>query len=87
MVQWIRFRTPNAGGPGSMPGQETRSHMHTATKSSHATTKEPASLRPCATKQINKKNCLDSAYLRLVMLFFIWREHLFYVSKENCIPY
>ena len=36
MVQWIRFRTPNAGGPGSIPGQGTRSHTH-------ATTKEPAS--------------------------------------------
>ena len=32
---------PNAGGPGSIPGQGTRSHMRAATKSSHATTKEP----------------------------------------------
>ena len=23
---------PNAGGPGSIPGQRTRSHMHAATK-------------------------------------------------------
>ena len=41
-VQWIRLRAPNAGGQGSIPGQETRSHMHVPTKSSHATTKEPA---------------------------------------------
>ena len=41
-AQWIRHRAPNAGGLGSTPGQGTRSHMHTATKSSHATTKEPA---------------------------------------------
>ena len=27
MVQWLRLFTPNAGGPGSIPGQETRSHM------------------------------------------------------------
>ena len=42
VVQWVRLRAPNAGGPGSIPGQETRSHTHAATKSSHATTKEPA---------------------------------------------
>ena len=41
VVQWIRLHAPNAGGPGSIPGQGTRSHMHATTKSSHATTKEP----------------------------------------------
>ena len=25
-VQWLRLHTPNAEGPGSLPGQETRSH-------------------------------------------------------------
>ena len=39
----VKTHAPNAGGPGSIPGQGTRSHMHAATKSSHATTKEPAS--------------------------------------------
>ncbi|TEA34881.1 hypothetical protein DBR06_SOUSAS4310073, partial [Sousa chinensis] len=42
VAQWLRLYAPNAGGPGSIPGQGTRSHMHAATKSSHATTKEPA---------------------------------------------
>ncbi|TEA30491.1 hypothetical protein DBR06_SOUSAS12410037, partial [Sousa chinensis] len=32
VVQWVRLRAPNAGGPGSMPGRGTRSHMHAATK-------------------------------------------------------
>ena len=27
VVQWLRLHTPNAGGPGSIPGQGTRSHM------------------------------------------------------------
>ncbi|TEA23206.1 hypothetical protein DBR06_SOUSAS5510012, partial [Sousa chinensis] len=27
VVQWLRLRTPNAGGPDSTPGQGTRSHM------------------------------------------------------------
>ena len=40
-AQWIRLCAPSAGGPGLTPGQGTRSHMHAATKSSHATTKEP----------------------------------------------
>ena len=41
VAQWIRLCTPNAGVPGSIPGQGTKSHVHAATKSSHATTKEP----------------------------------------------
>ena len=27
MVQWLRFRVPKAGGPGSVPDQGTRCHM------------------------------------------------------------
>ncbi|TEA35837.1 hypothetical protein DBR06_SOUSAS1110216, partial [Sousa chinensis] len=27
VVQRLRLCVPNAGGPGSIPGQETRSHM------------------------------------------------------------
>ena len=41
MVQWLKLHAPNAGGPGLIPGQGTRSHVHAATKSSHAATKEP----------------------------------------------
>ena len=42
VAQWISLRTSNAGGLGLSPCQGTRSHMHAATKSSHAITKEPA---------------------------------------------
>ena len=41
VVQWVRLHAPNAGGPGLIPGQGTRSHMHAATKSSHAATEDP----------------------------------------------
>ena len=41
VAQWLRLHAPNAGGPGLIPGQGTRSHMHAVTKSLHATTKEP----------------------------------------------
>ncbi|TEA35208.1 hypothetical protein DBR06_SOUSAS2810076, partial [Sousa chinensis] len=27
VVQWLKFLAPNAGGPGSIPGLGTRSHM------------------------------------------------------------
>ena len=27
MVQWLRLHALNAGGPGLIPGQGTRSHM------------------------------------------------------------
>ena len=43
VAQWIGLCAPNAGGLGLIPGQGTRSCMHAATKSSHATTKEPVS--------------------------------------------
>ncbi|TEA38087.1 hypothetical protein DBR06_SOUSAS5810019, partial [Sousa chinensis] len=26
VIQWVRLCIPCAGGPGSIPGQETRSH-------------------------------------------------------------
>ena len=39
VVQWLGCQAPNAGGPGSIPGQGTRSHMHATTKSPHAATK------------------------------------------------
>ena len=28
VVQWLRLCIPNAGGPGSIPGQGTKSRMH-----------------------------------------------------------
>ena len=40
VVQWVRLHSPNAGGPGSIPGQGTRSHMHAATKSLYAASKK-----------------------------------------------
>ena len=47
VVQWLRLQAPNAGGPGSIPGHGTRSHMlgvhrpqlkilHVATKTWHS---------------------------------------------------
>ena len=50
VVQWLRLCTPNAGGPGSIPGQGTRSHMpqlkilHDTTKISHVATKIPSAI-------------------------------------------
>ena len=41
MAWWLRFFVPNAEGPGSIPGQESRSHVlqlssHVATKTQHS---------------------------------------------------
>ena len=38
VVQWLRLPAPNAEGPGSIPGQGTRSHKP---RHSHAATKNP----------------------------------------------
>ena len=52
VVQWVKLHAPNAGGPGSIPGQGTRSRMHAATKSPHAATKIPCA----ATKTRHSQN-------------------------------
>ena len=41
VAQWMGLRAPSAIGPASIPGLRTRSHVHAATESSHATAKEP----------------------------------------------
>ena len=54
MVQWLKLRAPNAGGPGLTPGQGTRPHMpqlksqHTQLNHPHAT--DAVQLRPGAVK-------------------------------------
>ena len=39
MVQGLRLHAPNAGGPGSIPGQGTRAHMPATRKIQHAAAK------------------------------------------------
>ena len=52
MVQWLRLLVPNAGGPGSNPGQETRSRR-AATKRSCTRQRRPhvPQLRPGAAQR------------------------------------
>ena len=49
VVQWLRLQAPNAGDPGSIPDQETRSHI--------------LQLRPSAVKYKKKgkeiKHCVE----------------------------
>ena len=52
VVQWLS--APIAGGPGLIPGQGTRSHMHATTKSSHAATKSSHAATKTRSSQINK---------------------------------
>ena len=67
MVQWLRLHAPNAGGPGSIPGQGTKSHMlqlrvrMPQLKVPRATTKTQHS-------QINK--------------YFFFKKHITYVGEK-----
>ena len=67
VVQWLRLQGPNAGGPGPIPGQGTRSHMsqlrvhmpqlkilHAATKILHTATKILCAATKTQRGQINK---------------------------------
>ena len=47
VVQWLRLCAPSAEGPGLIPGQGTRSHMH-------ATTNTPSAATKTGRSQINK---------------------------------
>ena len=53
MVQWLRLCTPSAGGPSSIPGQGTRSHM-TQIKIPHAVAKTWCSQINKCLKKYNK---------------------------------
>ena len=54
VIQWLRLPAPSAGGSGSIPGQETRSHMPQL-KILHAAAKiqDPPQLRLGITKSIH----------------------------------
>ena len=60
MVQWLRLLTPNAEGPGLIPGQGTRAQMlqlkipHAAMKILHKATKIPRATTKTQLSQINK---------------------------------
>ena len=45
VVQWLRLQTPNAGGPGLIPGHGTRFHMPHTTKDT-----------PCCNKDLAQPN-------------------------------
>lgn len=47
--QWLRLCAPHAGGPDSVPGQETRKTQHAATK-----TEEPCDATKTCHSQIEK---------------------------------
>ena len=62
--QWLRLHAPNAGDPGSLPGQGTKSHSqqlkgsHVQLKTLHATTKTPGQ----SNKQTLKERILSTPY-------------------------
>ena len=56
VVQWLRLRTPSAGGPSSIPGQGTRSHMPQI-KIPHAVAKTRCSQINKCLKKYNKVRC------------------------------
>ena len=67
LAQWLRLWAPNAGDPGSIPGQGTRSHMLHATKTLLAKIKTQQS-------QVNK-------YLKRKKKKWIWRTRLWRLRK------
>ena len=82
MDQWLRLRAPNAGGPGLIPGQGTRSRMpqlgaHVPQlKIPHAATKIPRATTKTQHRQINKyffkKKELKLSLLSVALFFNIY---------------
>ena len=52
VVQWLKLQTPNAGGPGLIPGHGTRFHMPHTTKDT-----------PCCNKDLAQPIICLSVYL------------------------
>ena len=50
VVHWLRLHAPNAGGPGSIPGQGTRSHMPQRRSRTRQQRSHVPQLRPGAAK-------------------------------------
>ena len=77
VVQWLRLQGPNAGGPGSIPGEGTRSHT-SRLKDPQCHNSDPAQ----PNKQISnfyKKNVRIS----LIYLFSIFEYFLLLVWNEG----
>ena len=86
MVQWLRFCTPNRGGPGSIPGQGTRSRMPQV-KIPHVATKDPATkISRAVTKtqrgQINKYQKKKKKKTPLRILH--WEGHILIYALKDC---
>ena len=61
MVQWLRLFAPNAGGPGSIPGQGTRSHA--AAKNWHSQRNNFfKNLERCASRGEKKKVSIERSF-------------------------
>ena len=83
VVQWLRCRTPNVDGPGSVPGQGTRFHklqlsLRATTKRTHML-KRRSRIHHTTTKtrcsQVNKETLITPAYeLTEVRTWFFLRH-------------
>ena len=88
VVQWLRLHAPSAGGPGSIPGQGSRSHTPQLRvcmlqlkdsrlpqlKTPHATTKILCAATKTQRSQINK-------YFFKFSLFFVFAFYVLFVWK------
>ena len=90
LVQWLRLRAPNAAGPGSIPGQGTRSHMSQLRvcmlKILHAATKTQCSQINKHFKQNRKEIHLPSTPTPLLVLSSLplAQAHLHHLLRSFC---
>ena len=71
VVQWLRLHTPNAGGPGFNPDQETRSHMQ---QIRHGTAKSK-------NKYYKKKMHYIEEILKSIKAVETWKAWCFFFLK------
>ena len=89
VVQWLRLWAPNAGGPGSIPGQGTRSHMpqwrleilHAATKTCRSQIKINIKKNPSSTQEIFVMALHLSLYSEDMKNF--WKFYFIFYEKVN----
>ena len=74
MVQWLRLSTPNAGRPGSIPGQGPRSHMPQ---------QRPGTAK--INKQIKKKKKKTHTFKKQMVLYKCWVIKTIIIFDKNVL--
>ena len=85
VVQWLRLCTPNTGGPSSIPGRATRSHMpqYRVQMPTQRRLKTPSATVKIECSQTNKKDLSIKFICKVVLSLSEFREQTHMMKKPS----